>query len=444
MSTFNRVMEEKIMPVAGKVAGQRHLRALRDGIILTMPLIIIGSVFLILTSLPIPGYADFMAGLFGENWVEKLGYPVNASFDIMALVAAFGIAYRLAESYEVDALSSGAIALAAFLLATPYQIPFIPDGSSTEIMVGGGIPISLLGSKGLFVAMIIAMLSTEVYRFIIQRNIVIKMPDGVPPAVSKSFVALIPGFIIITLVWLARLFIEITPFKSLHNVVGDLLGTPLSILGGSLGGSLIAEFVQMLLWSCGIHGASIIGGVMSPIWYGAMDANRLAFQAGEALPSIFTTQFFQIWINVGGSGATLALVLTMLVRSRSKQMKQHGRLGIGPAIFNINEPIIFGMPLVMNPLLIVPFIIAPLLTITATYIGMSTGMVAKPAGIAVPWTMPPLISGYLATGGKISGSVMQLINLLITFIIYYPFFRIWDLQKWREERAAEQNVTEET
>lgn len=109
-------MEEKIMPVAGKVAGQRHLRALRDGIILTMPLIIIGSVFLILTSLPIPGYADFMAGLFGENWVEKLGYPVNASFDIMALVAAFGIAYRLAESYEVDALSSGAIALAAFFI----------------------------------------------------------------------------------------------------------------------------------------------------------------------------------------------------------------------------------------------------------------------------------------------------------------------------------------
>lgn len=228
-----------------------------------------------------------------------------------------------------------------------------------------------------------------------------------------------------------------TPFQSLHNVVGDLLGTPLSILGGSLGGSLIAEFVQMLLWSCGIHGASIIGGIMAPIWYGAMDANRLAFQAGEALPSIFTTQFFQIWINVGGSGATLALVLTMLVRSRSKQMKQLGRLGIGPALFNINEPIIFGMPIVMNPLLIVPFIIAPLLTITATYIGMSTGLVARPAGIAVPWTMPPLISGYLATGGKVSGAVMQLVNLLITCAIYYPFFRIWDHQKWREESAVE-------
>nr|WGD94746.1 PTS cellobiose transporter subunit IIC [Bacillus subtilis] len=437
MSTFTRVMEEKIMPVAGKIAGQRHLSALRDGIILTMPLIIIGSVFLILTSLPIPGYADFMASVFGKEWADKLGYPVNASFDIMAMIAAFGIAYRLAESYGVDALSAGAISIAAFLLATPFESPFTPDGSTQPIMVGGGIPITLLGSKGLFVAMLIALFSTGIYRYIIQKNIVFKMPDGVPPAVSKSFVALIPGFIIVLLVWLARLLIEMTPFQSLHNVVGDLLGTPLSILGGSLGGSLIAEFVQMLLWSCGIHGASIIGGIMAPIWYGAMDANRLAFQAGEALPSIFTTQFFQIWINVGGSGATLALVLTMLVRSRSKQMKQLGRLGIGPALFNINEPIIFGMPIVMNPLLIVPFIIAPLLTITATYIGMSTGLVARPAGIAVLWTMPPLISGYLGDRRKGVGAVMQLVNLLITCAIYYPFFRIWDHQKWREESVVE-------
>lgn len=205
MSAFTRVMEEKIMPVAGKIAGQRHLSALRDGIILTMPLIIIGSVFLILTSLPIPGYADFMASVFGKEWADKLGYPVNASFDIMAMIAAFGIAYRLAESYGVDALSAGAISIAAFLLATPFEVPFTPDGSTEPIMVGGGIPITLLGSKGLFVAMLIALFSTEIYRYIIQKNIVFKMPDGVPPAVSKSFVALIPGFIIVFLVWLARL-----------------------------------------------------------------------------------------------------------------------------------------------------------------------------------------------------------------------------------------------
>lgn len=303
--------------------------------------------------------------------------------------------------------------------------------------MSGGIPISLMGSKGLFVGMLIAMFSTEVYRWVVQKDIVVKMPDGVPPAVSKSFIALIPGFAVIGSIWVARLLIEMTPFESLHNIVNVLLGTPLSILGGSLGGSLIAETVKMLLWSCGLHGANIVGGVMSPIWYGAMDENRLAFQAGEALPNIFTTQFFEIWINIGGSGATLALVITMFLRARSKQMKQLGRLAIGPAVFNINEPIIFGMPIVMNPMLLIPFIVSPLLMITATYIGMSTGLVAKPAGIAVPWTMPPGFSGYLATGGKISGAVMQLINLLISFVIYYPFFRMWDKQKLKEESELE-------
>lgn len=125
------------MPIAGRIAAQRHLQALRDGIILTMPLIIIGSLFLILANLPIPGYAQFMAGIFGDQWAEKLSYPVNVSFDIMALIATFGIAYRLAEKYGIDALSSGAIAVAAFLLATPYQIPFTPEGSTQEIMVSG-------------------------------------------------------------------------------------------------------------------------------------------------------------------------------------------------------------------------------------------------------------------------------------------------------------------
>ncbi|MCY7432562.1 PTS cellobiose transporter subunit IIC [Bacillus safensis] len=407
MNGFNRFLEEKVMPFAGKIAAQRHLQALRDGIVLTMPLIIVGSLFLILANLPIPGYSDFMASIFGAEWATKLSYPVNATFDIMALVATFGIAYRLAEKYAVDALSSGAIAVAAFLLATPYQVPFTPEGSTEAILVGGGIPVTLMGSKGLFVAMIIAMLSTEIYRFIVQRNIVIKMPDGVPPAVSKSFIALIPGFVVITLIWVARLVIEMTPFESIHNIITVLIGTPLSILGGSLGGSIVAMGVQMLLWACGIHGATIVGGVMGPIWLGAMDENRLAFQAGEVLPNIFTAQFFEIFINVGGSGATLALVLTMILRARSKQMKQLGRLAIGPAIFNINEPIIFGMPIVMNPMLLIPFILTP------------------------------IISGYLATGGKISGAVMQLINLALSFALYYPFFRMWDKQKLKEESELE-------
>jgi PTS system cellobiose-specific IIC component len=293
-----------------------------------------------------------------------------------------------------------------------------------------------MGSKGLFVAMIIAMISTEIYRFFIQKNIIIKMPDGVPPAVSKSFIALIPGFVVIAFIWILRLIVEQTSFESLHNIVGEILGKPLGVLGGSLIGSLVAVFLIQLLWSCGLHGASIVGGVMGPIWLASMDANRIAFQGGQTdLPNIFTQQFFDIFIYIGGSGATLALVVAMLLRSRSQQMKQLGRLAIGPGIFNINEPITFGMPIVMNPLLILPFILTPLATVIITYLAMKTGLVVRPSGIAVPWTMPPIIGGYLAAGNKISGAVLQIVNFVVAFAIYYPFFRIWDKQKFAEEKG---------
>ena len=436
MGKFGQFFEGKFMATAAKIAGQRHLQALRDGIILTMPLIIIGSVFLILGFLPIPGYADFMAKTFGDQWLTKLLYPVGATFDIMALIASFGIAYRLAEKYAVDALTAGAISVATFLLATPYQVPFMAEGSTEAIMVGGAIPSALMGSKGLFVAMLLAIFSTEIYRIIVQKKIVITMPDGVPPAVSKSFIALIPGFIIITTVWIIRLIIENTSFESLHNIVGELLGKPLGVLGGSLIGSLVAVILIQLLWSCGLHGASIVGGVMAPIWLTSMDQNRLAYQAGDALPNIFTQQFFDIFIYVGGSGATLSLVFCMLFLAKSQQMKQLGRLSIGPGLFNINEPVTFGMPIVMNPILVIPFILTPIVITIVTYIGMSSGLVARPAGIAVPWTMPPIIGGYLAAGGKISGLFMQLINMVIAFCIYYPFFRIWDKQKFTEENQT--------
>ncbi|MBB6282285.1 PTS cellobiose transporter subunit IIC [Geobacillus subterraneus] len=437
MDRFIRVLEERVMPVAGRIAEQRHLQAIRDGIILSMPLLIIGSLFLIIGFLPIPGYNEWMAKWFGEHWLDKLLYPVGATFDIMALVVSFGVAYRLAEKYKVDALSAGAISLAAFLLATPYKVPFTPEGAKEAIMVGGGIPVQWVGSKGLFVAMILAIVSTEIYRKIIQKNIVIKLPDGVPPAVARSFVALIPGSAVLVVVWIARLILEMTPFESFHNIVSVLLNKPLSVLGGSLFGAIVAVLLVQLLWSTGLHGAAIVGGVMGPIWLSLMDENRMVFQQNPnaELPNIITAQFFDLWIYIGGSGATLALALAMMLRARSRQLKSLGRLAVAPGIFNINEPITFGMPIVMNPLLIIPFILVPIVLVIVSYVAMATGLVAKPNGVAVPWTTPFIISGYLATGGKISGSILQIVNFFIALAIYYPFLMIWDKQKTAEEQA---------
>lgn len=441
MQAFITFLENKFMPIAGRVADQKHLQAVRDGIILTMPLLIIGSLFLIIGNLPFSGYGDFMASMFGPSWNAKLSYPVNATFDIMSLIAAFGVAYRLAEKYKVDPLAAGAVSVSAFLLATPFTVSFTPEGATEALKVGGAIPAVLMGSQGLFVAMLIAILSTEIYRYFIQRNIVIKLPDGVPPAVSKSFVALIPAFFVVVVVWIFRLIIENTSFESVHNIISKILAAPLSALGGSLFGAIIASLLIHLLWTAGIHGAAIVGGIMSPIWLSLMDQNRIAFQAGQELPNVITTQFFDLWIHAGGSGATLALVVLMIFSARSQQMKSLGRLSIAPGLFNINEPVTFGMPIVMNPLLIIPFILAPITLVIVTYFAMSTGLVAKPSGIAVPWTTPPIISGYLATGGKISGAVLQLVNFVVSMAIYYPFFRMWDKQKLAEEKAAQGNIS---
>lgn len=436
LSKINSVLERYIMPFAGRVAEQRHLQALRDGMVLTMPLIIIGSIFLILANLPFQAYTDFLAD--HPQLRASILYPYRGTFEIMALVATFGIAYRLAESYKVDPLASGAVSLAAFFVGTPfvsYTIGQNPDGTN---IIETAYQTGMFTSKGLFVGMVIAILATEIYRIIIQKDIVIKLPETVPPAVARSFSALIPGFAAIMAVWILRLLVEnIGDFGNLHNVVTLLLQQPLTQIGTSLVGTLITFLIITLMWSTGLHGATIVGSVMTPVWLTLSNENAASLAAGEPVKHIVTNEFNDI-ILIGGSGTTLALVLTMVLLARSQQLKQLGRLSIGPGVFNINEPIIFGMPIVLNPIMIIPFILTPAISVIITYLSMDMGLVAKPIGIVTPFTMPPIIGGYLITG-SISGSILQLVIIAVSFFIYFPFFKIWDNQKLKEENTT--NIT---
>lgn len=426
-------LEEKVMPTAGKIAAQRHLVAVRNGLMLSLPLIIVGSLFLILAYIPIPGYDAFMANTFGDFWRTKLTYPVSATFDLMAIFLSIGVSYYLAKSYSVDALFASAISLSSFLLVTPYNIMFQPEGIEQTFTVSG-IPIQFMGSQGMFVAIIIALISTEIYRFIIQKNIVITLPKGIPPAVAKSFTSLIPATAAIFTMWFLRLGIETTSFESVHTIITSVLAKPLGLIGTTLGGAIMSVLIIQLLWSLGLHGVNITASVLYPIWYALMDQNRMAFQAGESLPHITTYQFFFNWVFMGGAGATLALVFLFAFFGKSKQVKSLGKLSIGSSVFNINEPVIFGTPIILNPLLIIPFILAPIVITLISYFAMDLGFVARPSGIAVPWTTPIFISGYLATGGKISGVILQAINFIVSVFIYYPFFNIWDKRKLQEEK----------
>ncbi|WP_188456628.1 PTS cellobiose transporter subunit IIC [Virgibacillus oceani] len=417
MNGFNAFMERYFMPVAGKLAEQRHLKAIRDGIIATMPLLIIGSIFLIISSPPVKAWAEFM-----KPYASSLSIPVNATFGLLGLIAVFAIAYNLAKSYQMDGLSAGVLSIAAFFVATPL----------TE---DGNIPLNLMGSEGLFIAIILAIFTVEVYRFFEKRNIVIRMPDGVPPSVWRAFTALIPGAAIIFMVWGVDLILKAAFDLSLHGVVAAVLREPLQMVGGSLWGALVAILLIHLLWSFGIHGISVVASVMAPIWYSLTDENVSAHQAGEALPHIIGQPFMAIWWAVGGSGMALALTILFVWRARSKHLKGLGRGSIWASIFNISEPTIFGAPVVMNPLLVIPFILAPLVVGTVTYFAMSIGFVGKPY-IIVPWTTPPPFSGILTTGDW-RGGVLMIINILLAMAIYYPFFRLYDKQLVQEEQTTE-------
>ncbi len=420
----SNALNEKIIPFFQRLSGSRHLVALRDGMTAAVPMIIIGSVFMIVAQFPIQGYQDFMAHTFGANWATVVQYPTNASFHIMGLVAVAGISYNLAKSYKVDAFSAMVVAIGAFILTIPLRV----DKAGAM-----WVPLQQLDSSGLFIAILVGLFITDLYVWLVHKNLTIKMPSTVPPAVSNSFASLFPGALALILMWIIRMAVEASPMKSIPNIINFVLQEPLSHLNNSLPGAIIVELFICLLWFFGIHGANTVSGVMMPIWLGAMTQNANAMQAGKALPNIVTQQFYDNFVHMGGSGATIGLAFMLAFLSKSKEFKTLGKLVVGPALFNVNEPIIFGMPVVMNYKLLLPFILAPMANVITTYTAMSTGIVAKTMGVMVPWTTPPIISGYLATG-HLSGAVLQLVNIVIDGLIYYAFFKSMDRSHLAEEK----------
>lgn len=421
MEKFMVFLEERIQPIGTKIGAQKHLLSVRDGLVLSMPVIIIGSLFLVLANLPIPGYDDFVSSIFGENWSSNMGIVVNSTFGVMALISSFGIANSLVKQYKLDGNVAGVISLCSFLIVTP-------------LTKDGGINMAFMGSKGLFVSIIIGLTVGEIFRKLVEANIVIKMPEGVPPAVSRSFVALIPASICLTLFWIVRLLVGYFGETNVHDLIGTILGVPLTYVGGGFIGGLFAVIFTGLFWSVGILGWDIVQSVLNPIWLQMLDENRVAFQAGQEIPHILNTTFFNVFVWMGGSGSIIGLAILLMFFSKSQRNKELGKLGFAPNVFNISEPIMFGLPVVMNPLILIPFTITPIVIYIVSYFAMVTGLVAKTAGVLVPWTMPPILGGYLATGGHISGAILQLVCLLISIAIYYPFFKMLDTQYYKEEK----------
>ncbi|MGA4463383.1 PTS sugar transporter subunit IIC [Bacillus bombysepticus] len=410
MNKFVTFLDKNLSGPMARLSEQRHLQAIRDGVISALPFIIVGSFFLIVAFPPLP--KDSFISVWALKNQTSILIPYRLTMFIMSLYIAFGIGYNLAKSYKLDALSGAQLAVCSLLLTlTPELID----------KKGFMLPMTNLGGHGLFVTMIVSILSVEILRFCKKNNVTIKMPEQVPPSVSRSFEALIPAAFVIIMMSLITVVFKV----DLHYVV-DKLAAPLVKAGDSYFGVIIPVFLITFFWSFGIHGVSVVGTVARPLWDVYLGKNGEAVESGAShFPFIAPEPFYQWFIWIGGSGATLGLVLAMIVFGRSKYSKALSRTCIVPGIFNINEPVIFGLPIVLNPILIIPFVITPLVTATIAYAATAMGFVT-PTHIMPPWTLPAPIGAYLATGGDWRAIVLVFINIAISFLIYLPFFKMYD------------------
>ncbi|QTM99092.1 PTS lactose transporter subunit IIC [Sediminibacillus dalangtanensis] len=414
---MNHPLMQRFIEVAGRIGAQRHLVAIRDGFVAIMPLVIIGSLGILINNFPPFGSFDLpgiLNGIFGEgNWQKVGGSIWNGTFAVLGLLIAFSIAYNLAKSYEIDGLSSGLITAAAYIMLVPET----PDW---------GLSFAWLGAQGLFVAIILALVLTELFRYLLQSRLTIKMPEGVPDGVSRSFTALIPASIILILVGLFQAlmsyFAEISIFEWIFNIIQE----PLQGLGNTLPAAMVVSFLNHLLWFFGLHGTNIIGSVIEPVYLPLIEKNLSLYQNGVSafdVPNIVTKPFLDSFVFMGGSGTTIALLIAIFFVIRQEKnhpYREVAKLSTPAGLFNINEPVIFGLPIVLNPIMMLPFILIPVILTVTSYVALATGIVPKTVAI-LPWTTPPILSGYLVTGGSWRGIALQIFNLTLAIILYIPF-----------------------
>lgn len=418
------------MPPMTKFAEQRHMKAIRNGVISTLSLIMIGTFFLTFINLPIPGYAEWVA-----PFSAQLAVPFRLTMGLLGVYASFVMGYNLTKSYKLDGITGGILSLATFLMLT------IPVNVDTKLPEGEGLgwvlPMNYLGGSGMFSAILAMIFATEFYRLFKKYNITIKMPEQVPPAVSRSFEALIPGFFIITVVWIIRVILDFNVNEFLLSLFEPLVG----LMGNNLFGALLPMFFIHVLWAAGVHGMSIIGSLVRPMWLVMLDANAAAVGEGASmtnLPYIAPEQFYQWTVTIGGAGVSISICILLLF-CRSKFLKQVGRFSLVPGIFNINEMLIFGVPIIMNPILALPFIVSPLVCTTISYFAVKFGLV-NGFITNVAWTLPAPIGAYLSSGFDWRTVVLVFVNIAVAMVIYYPFVKMYDKKMYEEE--LKQNATD--
>lgn len=418
MNKFLDSISDKLLPVANKLASNRYLSILRDAFMLAFPLTMFGLIVVVICNLPFLN--DEIKALLNE----LLGSGQSATMSIMTVFVTFGIGYYLSKSYDVEGIFGGAISFASFLILTPF---FVTSDSGETI--SNVLSLDRLGAKGMFLGMIVSFIADEIYSRTSRKGWQIKMPDSVPPAVAKSFAALIPAILTLSIFTAINAIVTVGLNTNLHDVIYNIIQVPLVGLGSSIWATLLAIFFIQFLWFFGLHGQILVNSVMDPVWNTLMFENLEAYKAGEHLPHIITKPFMEVFtVGLGGSGMTLAVVIIMAFFLRKKQYRDVSRLALGAGIFNVNEPVIFGLPIVLNATILIPWVIAPIIVTAFNYFVMAIGIVPAPAGVSVPWTVPIFFSGIIATN-SLAGGLLQIVDFILVGFIWYPFLRMLDKQE---------------
>lgn len=422
------VISQKLMPVAAKLAANRYIGAVRDGYIALMPLIITASLFTLINSV-ILGENGLCNMLFGNPFTEaqQLGAAVSsATMSVLALMLAFTIGKVLAGTYELDTSIAGTTAVACLLCLTPF---------STDDTLGEIVATSYLGSTGMFTSIIVALLSIELLRFLSSvKALIIKMPDSVPPAIARSLNSIVPVALTVIIFGLVRVVTNIAG-APVNDLITEFIQAPVMSLVTSPVGIAVIYFFFMLIWGFGIHSAAIIGGIVEPLYLINLNANAAAIAASQAAPNIITKPFLDSLGWMGGAGNMAALVVAILLFSHRPDYRAVAKIGAVPSIFNISEPIMFGLPVVMNPILIAPMIIVTLVGIGIGALASIVGIYG-PTYIMVPWITPPFVNAFLATGGSIGAVLTTVVVFVISVLIYAPFVKAMDNAMVSEDSEA--------
>lgn len=447
MSKFTTFLEEKLVPIGTKISSQRHLMAIRDGMVSATPLALLGGAILIISSPPVNLNVIKPTNLFYKfliSWKQfamaygmELELPFRMSMGLMALFIVIGISYSLSRSYKMNPLGSLITSAVTFLIVAAPSDLGVMSKTITQDMVGSKIlenqsiliPSQYLSAEGIFTAIIIAILTTEITRILKQKGFVIKMPDSVPPAIMASFESIIPLAVCAILFYAISLIVQSTSGMLIPQLVMKAL-QPLVGAVDSPGGIIVISLLTQLLWLVGLHGSSIVSGAVGAFEIGNLVNNANLVSAGKQAAFIYTEPFRAFFMIIGGAGATMGLAL-LLLRSKSVQLKKLGKLSILPSIFNINEPIIFGVPLVLNPVLAIPFILVQMVNGMVAYGLMKCGILAKTFSV-VPWTTPAPIGGFLATMDY-KAPIFIIMLIALDVLIWYPFFKAYEKQLIKSE-----------